>query len=68
MGEVRDHEDITGRPVKNAAGRAKRRRNEKKPRLECGGGKKGGQDVWKMKEMRGGLEKMADGERIINSH
>lgn len=42
--------------MKNAAGRAKRRRNEKKPRLECGGRKKRGQDVWKMREMRGGVE------------
>lgn len=38
--------------MKNAAGRAKRRRNEKKPSLECGGRKKGGQDVWKMRERR----------------
>lgn len=49
--------------MKNAAGRAKRRRNEKKPSLECGGRKKGGQDVWKMREMRGGRRVEENGGR-----
>lgn len=49
--------------MKNAAGRAKRRRNEKKPRLECRERKKGGQDVWKMREMGGGWKVKGNGGR-----